>query len=171
MLSLRSAALVAAGLVALGGCAKPPAPADTAADEAAIRAINPAWFAAHGAGDAEALVALHAADAIVSPPDAAVRRGQEAIREGFVVELAEMSAAGLANNAGSSPVFGLSGDLGYEWNAYTVTDASGGVVETGKYMTVYGRRDGKWVIISDMWNRDAPAQPSTPEPAPEAPAG
>jgi uncharacterized protein (TIGR02246 family) len=163
MLSLRSAALVAASLIALSGCAKPPAPADTAADEAAIRAINPAWFAAHNAGDSEALVALHAEDAIVSPPDAPVRRGREAIREGFVAEIAEMSAAGLANSGGSTPVFSLSGDLGYEWNTYTVTDAAGGVVESGKYMTVYGRRDGKWVIVSDMWNRDEPAQSPAPE--------
>jgi len=74
MTSLRQLAVIAAGLVALAGCAKaPPPPAaepvvDTAADEAAVRAVNPAWFAAHTAGDADAVAALYADDAVLNIP-------------------------------------------------------------------------------------------------------
>jgi hypothetical protein len=83
-----------------------------------------------------------------------------------------MKAAGLKNNQGASPEFGVSGDLGWEWNTFTVTDQTGATVDTGKYVTVYARRDGKWLIVRDIWNSDMPpaapaaeATATTPEPA------
>jgi uncharacterized protein (TIGR02246 family) len=175
MFYLKHAAIVAAGVAALAACTQqaPPAPeaptapvADTAADEAAIRAINPAWFAAYNSGDAAAVAALYAEDAVVSPPDTAALRGSAAIREFFVKEIAGSSAAGLDFRAGASPEFGVSGDLGWEWNTFTVTDASGAAVDTGKYTTLYGRVDGQWRIIRDIWNSDV--RPAAPAPAAEA---
>jgi hypothetical protein len=35
-------------------------------------------------------------------------------------------------------------------------------------VTVYGKKDGKWFIIRDIWNSDTP--PATPAPAAAAPA-
>jgi ketosteroid isomerase-like protein len=68
-------------------------------------------------------------------------------------------------NAGSSRAdAGVSGDLAWEWNTFSVTDKAGATVDTGKYVTVYGRRDGKWRIIRDIWNSDAPP-PAAPAPA------
>lgn len=131
--------------------------ANAAADEQAIRAVNPAWFKAHQAGDADALTAFYSEDAVVNPPGAAPVRGSAAIREAFSKELAAMAAAGLSQSAGTNPEFEVSGDLGYEWNTYTVTDKSGKTIDTGKYLTVFGRRNGKWMIVRDIWNSDMAA--------------
>ena len=163
MPTLNRVAIVAAGLLALAGCAKPATAPDTAADEAAIRAVNPEWFAAHQAGDADRLAALYAEDAVLSIPGAPPVRGRPAIREAFAAEVAAMTAAGLKNNQGASPEFGVSGDLGWEWNTFTVTDQAGATVDTGKYVTVYARRDAKWLIIRDIWNSDTPPAAPTPE--------
>jgi ketosteroid isomerase-like protein len=170
MHSFRKSAVVVAGLMVLAGCAKTSPPADTAADEAAIRAVNPAWFAAHKAGDADALAALYADDAVLNIPGVPAIRGRAAIREAFVSDIAGMRAAGLANNQGASPEFGVSGDLGWEWNTFTVTDAAGATVDEGKYVTVYARRGGKWLIVRDIWNSDRPPPAaSTTEAAPQGP--
>jgi uncharacterized protein (TIGR02246 family) len=174
MNTLKRAAVVAAGLLALAGCAqKAPPAADPAADEAALRAINPAWFKAYNAGDVDGVVALYSDDAVLSIPGVPPARGLAAIREAYAKDMAAMAAAGLANNQGAAPEFGISGDLGWEWNTFTVTDASGATIDTGKYVTVYGRKDGKWLIIRDIWNSDTPPAAPAPEaaaPVAEAPA-
>jgi uncharacterized protein (TIGR02246 family) len=163
------AALVAAGALALAGCAqKAPAPADTAADEAAVRAINPTWFKAYNAGDADAVAALYADDAVLSIPGAPPARGRAAIREAFVKDIAAAANSGTYGQGPKSDV-AISGDLAYEWNTFTVTDKGGATVDTGKYLTVYARKDGKWAIVRDMWNSDAaPASAAAATTAPES---
>ena len=170
MFGFKQAMIVAAGLVVLAGCGRTMSPpADTAADETAIRAINPAWFKAYNAGDADGIVALYAEDAILNAPGAPPTRGHAAIREFLAKDIAASAARGFTFNSGANPEFGVSGDLGWEWNTFTVTDKAGATVDTGKYVTVYGRKDGKWVIIRDIWNSDA--APAAPPPAATAPAG
>jgi ketosteroid isomerase-like protein len=161
-----------AGLVVVAGalvaCAKPAAQpvVDVAADEAAIRAINPAWFAAHAKGDADAVAALYAEDAVVAAPGLPLGRGRAAIREMIAADIAASVAAGISFRGGASPEFGLSGDLGWESNTLMILDKSGATLDTGKYLTVYARRDGRWMIVRDMWNSDSPTAP----PPTEAPA-
>ena len=53
-----------------------------------------------------------------------------------------------------------SGDLAYESNTFTITDKAGKKIDSGKYVTVFARKDGKWVIVRDIWNSDA--GPATP---------
>lgn len=48
-----------------------------------------------------------------------------------------------------------SGDLGFQWETYRVTDKSGDVVDAGKLLTLFGRKNGKWMIIGDTWNSDS----------------
>ena len=161
MSRFRNAAIVAAGLLALTGCAKnAPSAGDTAADEQAIRAINPAWFKAYNAGDVDGVVALYADDAVLNIPGAPAARGRAAIRDAYVTDIAASAAAGVSNSQGANGEFGVSGDLGWEWNTFTVRDKSGTTVDAGKYVTVYGRKNGKWLIIRDIWNSDAPPAPS-----------
>jgi ketosteroid isomerase-like protein len=52
-------------------------------------------------------------------------------------------------------VQGASGDLGYQWKTYRMTDRSGAVVATGRLLTLFERRDGRWLILADTWNPDA----------------
>jgi hypothetical protein len=44
----------------------------------------------------------------------------------------------------------------------TAVDAAGKTVETGKYIEFWHRINGKWFMVRDIWNDDAPP---APEPA------
>jgi ketosteroid isomerase-like protein len=94
-------------------------------------------------------------------------RGRAAIRAAFVKDIADTAAAGIRLSPGNSPELGVSGDLGWEWNRFTVVDATGAVVDTGKYVTVYGRQGGTWRIVRDIWNSDTPTAAAEPGPEPE----
>jgi uncharacterized protein (TIGR02246 family) len=166
MVTFKKALIVAASLVVLAGCA-PTAP-DTAADDAAIRTVSPAWATAYNAGDADALVALYAEDAVVNPPGVPAASGHAAIREYFVKDVDAAKAAGVVFNLTTSDV-GVSGDLGWESGTFTVTDKSGATIETGKYVSLFQKRDGKWLLFRDIWNSDtAPVAPA-PAAAAETP--
>jgi len=45
--------------------------------------------------------------------------------------------------------------MSWEWSAFSITDKSGATVDTGKYVTVYAKKDGKWMIVRDIWNTDS----------------
>ncbi len=130
---------------------------DAAADEQAIRAVNTAWFEAYNAGNVDGVVTSYADEAVVNAPGVAPASGAAAVRAVFAKDVPGMAAAGLTQVPGSNPQIVVSGDLGYEWNTYTVTDKSGKTVDTGKYVSVFARRGGKWVIVNDIWNSDLAA--------------
>jgi uncharacterized protein (TIGR02246 family) len=127
-----------------------------AADEAAIRAINPVWFKSYNAGDVESIVALYAEDAVLNPPGAPAARGHDAIGDYLKKDIASSAAPGVSLNGPSTTDVGVSGGLGWEWGTFTVTNKSGATVDRGKYVTVCAKRDGKWFIIRDIWNSDGP---------------
>lgn len=154
--------LAAAGLAAMVSCA--PAVVDTTADEAAIRASAPAWAAAYNAGDADRLAAMYWDDAVLQPPGAPAATGAAAIREFLAGDTAGLRAAGLTMNIPEAGAVDVSGDLAYEAGTYSVTDPSGAVVDTGKYIGVFLKRDGQWRYIRDTWNSDRPPMPAPVEP-------
>ena len=154
VLAISCVALVASG------CQQKPQH-NHAADEAAIRAVNPEWFKAYNAGDVNSLVALYAEDGVVCPPGAPASRGHAAMREYFPKDVAGSAAAGITLSSGSSSDVGVSGDLGWESGTFTATDKSGATVDAGKFVTLLERRGGKWLIIRDIWNSDAPPPPPT----------
>jgi hypothetical protein len=63
---------------------------------------------------------------------------------------------------------GVSGNMGWESGMYKVT-VKGAVVETGKFLSVSRKKDGKWLYIRDTWNADAPPAPAQAPAAPPAP--
>lgn len=133
---------------------------DRAADEAVIRASAPAWASAHNAGDADALTAMYWDDAVLQPPGAPSARGSAAIREFLKGDVAGTKAAGLKLNIPEAGDVHVSGDLAFEAGTYSVTDASGATVDTGKYIGVFQKRDGRWRYIRDTWNSDSPGAPA-----------
>ncbi len=167
---LKLAAVIAAGLVAFTGCQK--AAEDTSEDEKVIRASAPAWADAYNAGDAEKLAAMYWEDAVLQPPGAPAATGTAAIREFLAADSAATKAAGLKMNIPEAGTIDVSGDLAYEAGTFSVTDAAGATVDTGKYIGVFQKRDGNWRYIRDTWNSDNPPAPTAPaaEPAAEAAA-
>lgn len=134
---------------------------DAAAAEAAIRKSAPAWAAAFNAGDADGMAAMYWEDAVLQPPGAPAVQGRAAIRESLAGDIAATKAAGLTMNIPEAGAVDVSGDLAYEAGTYSVTDASGATVDTGKYIGVFQKRDGKWLYIRDTWNSDNPPAPAT----------
>jgi uncharacterized protein (TIGR02246 family) len=158
--------LLAMGLATLVACA--PKPADTAADEAALRADPVAWFDAFNAGDADAIAALYTEDAVFLPPNVPAVAGRAAIRDYVASDIEASKGAGIKNNMGEITGVGVSGDLGWVSGSFSVTDASGATVDTGKFLSVYQRVNGDWQMIRDTWNSNAAPAPAG-APAPESP--
>jgi uncharacterized protein (TIGR02246 family) len=155
-------------LMALAGCQK--ASEDTSADRAAVRANQVAWADAYNAGDVDKLAALYWEDAVVQPPGVPAAVGREAIRAFLAGDVSESKAAGLTLNMPDSGAIQVSGNLAYDAGGFTATDASGAAVATGKFLSVFQKRDGKWLFVRDTWNSDTP--PAAPaEPATESTAG
>jgi chemotaxis protein MotB len=161
MNNLRRLIVLAASLAALAACTKSMAPADIAADKAAIDAIEDAYYKGYNAGDGAAVATLYAADAVLNAPGLPALRGNAAISDFFVKDAADFASAGHSEGDGPTSEFGVSGDLAWRWGTYKIIDKSGATVDVGKYITVFQRTNGKWMIIRDTWNSDsAPAAAS-----------
>jgi len=167
MIRLKSLLWYAAGFLALAGT---PASAAQAAgrDEAAIRAQTTSWVKAYNGGDAAAIAALYADDAMLMPPGAQSATGKAAILAFATKDIASSKAAGAIFAVNPKTDVGVSGNMGWESGTYTVT-VKGAVVETGKFLSVSRKKDGKWLYIRDTWNADAAPAPPAP-PAAVAPA-
>jgi uncharacterized protein (TIGR02246 family) len=137
------------------------------ADEAAIRGQSASWEKAYNGGDAKGVAALYAEDAQLLPPGASVVRGRAAILEYFTKDTAGSKAAGAVFVLNPKTDVGVSGTMGWESGTYKVT-VKGAVVETGKFLSVSHKKDGKWLYLRDTWNADAPPAPPTPPAPPKA---
>jgi ketosteroid isomerase-like protein len=163
MLKIRHAALAAVALLALSACQKPTVDLAAVTEEAKQSAND--WAAAYNAGDADAIAAMYAEDAVLMPPNAPAAAGRSAIRDFLATDSANAKAAGMKLAITSTDV-GANGDLSWHSGTFTVTDANGATVDTGKYVEVRHRMEGKSMIIRDIWNSDMPL----PAPAPAAEA-
>jgi len=133
------------------------------ADIAAMHAVDQAWLKAYNAGDANALAGLYDDNAILMPPGAPAAHGRSAIRSFLTSDTAAAKKAGVVLHFGSKPDGGSNGDMGWVSGAYSVTDSTGKVVETGKYLSVSKKEGGQWFYIRDTWNADS--APQQPQPA------
>jgi uncharacterized protein (TIGR02246 family) len=170
MIGLKNVVTFFAGIVLLTGYTAAASAADASKEEAAIRAINQAWMKAYNAGDAKAISALYAEKAVLLPPGAPAANGNAAIQAYLAKDSAESAKAGVTLSLSGKPDGGTSGDLAWESGAYVVKAKSGATVESGKYVTVYKKTGGKWFIIRDTWNSDAPPAPASAAPAAAGPA-
>jgi uncharacterized protein (TIGR02246 family) len=163
MRMLRYLALVVT-VIALNACAPPaPPPVDTAAEEATLKAMTVAWLDAYNAGDVEKIVAMYTEDAVLMPPHAPVATGHAAIRSFLTTDTAAAKTAGVKLVPGTATA-GVVGAMGWESGSYTIVDASGATVDSGSYMSVARKSNGKWSYIRDPYNSDRPL----PAPAPAA---
>jgi len=166
MIKFRHRAGIAAGLAALtalGSWANAAHPHNgAAADEAAVRAVNLAWYKAYNAGDGAAVAALYADDAVTGPPNEPAVRGKAALLAYFTKDAAAFAATGSVDSDGSTSEVEISGDLAWAWGTYRITDRSGSVVFAGgKYLTLFWRRGGSWKILREIYNSDASVDAAT----------
>jgi len=156
-----TAGLVACAISMIGAAHAAAATAATA-DETAIRAQTTNWGSAYNGGDAKAVAALYAEDALLLPPGASSVSGRAAIQAHFARDIVDSKAAGAVFVVSPKTDVGVSGDMGWESGTYKVT-VKGAVIETGKFLSVSRKKDGKWLYLRDTWNADAPpASPKAP---------
>jgi uncharacterized protein (TIGR02246 family) len=140
--------------------------ADSAKEIAALQAADQNWARAYNAGNADAVANLYDEQAVLLPPGAPGVNGRAAIKAFFVKDTAESQKAGVTFTLGTKPAGGVSGDMGWQSGTYVVKDKAGKAVETGKYLSVSMKKDGKWLYVRDTWNADgAPAPVESAAPA------
>ena len=158
----RHSATLGAAVLALGLVASGSSVADTASEVAAIRAVNQAFVTAYNSGDVDSMVSLYDEHAVVLPPGAPGARGRTAIRAYLAQDVAASVKGGITLSFGSKEDDGVSGSTGWASGTYLAKDKSGHVVETGKFLSVYHKKDGKWLYYRDTWNSDGPPPPTAP---------
>ena len=139
--------------------------ADSAKEVAALQAADQDWAKAYNAGNADAVARLYDEQAVLLPPGVPGVSGRAGIKAFFVKDTAESQKAGVAFTLGPKPAGGVSGDMGWQSGTYAVKDKAGKVIETGKYLSVSMKKDGKWLYVRDTWNADgapSPAEGATP---------
>jgi uncharacterized protein (TIGR02246 family) len=141
-------------------------PTATTTDTAPIADLRNKYIAAYNAGDAAAVAALFAEDAITMPDHHASVEGRAAI-ENYLKEMFAQNTFALAVTPGETEIVG---DIAHEHGAFsiTVTPKAGGsaMTETGKYLVIMKRgSNGAWLIHHDMDNSNVPP---SPPPAPTA---
>ena len=150
--------VLAGGLLAgCGGRTRPEEPGSREAIETAVRR----YVAASNQGDAKALAALYADDAMLLPPDHEPIQGREAIGDFWSQGTDEgLEVKTLAIEVNS--------DLGYLVGRYNLPATDEEPADSGKYvMCLKRQRDGSWKLTADIWNRsgDADDDDATPAPA------
>jgi uncharacterized protein (TIGR02246 family) len=118
-----------------------------AAEEKALASFTDNWMTAFNTRDVDAMTALHAEDAVLLPPDAPAVFGRDAIRAAYV----DLFAAGFAIELEDLEIK-VSGDLGYKAGRYRMTDKTGTLVDRGKYIDIWSKKDGQWLLHRDIWN-------------------
>lgn len=118
-----------------------------------ITAMENAYAAASNAKDVEGVAKYYANDAESLADNEPTRVGIDAIKAGIKKDF----DADTMGTVTSFAVTGVWADGKYATETGTITNKApdGTLKSTGKYMTLFELRDGKYVAIRDIWNMDA----------------
>lgn len=141
---VRCVAMLMAALVASAAFAGP--------DPSKMAETIVKWENAFNAGDAKAVAALYAKDAERLPYQAPIIIGPAAIAAN-ITQTRDQEIVKIDLELDKSEA---EGKMGWAHGTYILTNAEGATVQTGKWMNVSKKVEGKWVIQADIWNTDAP---------------
>lgn len=133
---------------------------DAATDEQAIRGHVAQWNEALATNNDSLIVSLHAADAVVMPPNHAALTGHDEI-QAFWREIGTLNADLRIMLESVDVADG--GDIAVEQGTWSieVPMPDGAHRDNGKYIVVWTKADGEWKVKRDIWNSDLMA-PTTP---------
>ena len=125
---------------------------DMAAIKAEIQALENTWATASNAKDATTITNFYTDNAISFTNNKPSLTGKAAIRK----EIDEGLAKNKPNETVTYETLDVYGDDNFvtETGKTTVKDAKGTITHTGKYMAVWEKRNGKWLVIRDIYNDD-----------------
>jgi len=130
-----------------------PAKPDLAAIRTEISALENAWAVALNAKDINALMALYADDAISMPDGEPMISGKAAIQKKQEADFA--APATFSSIAFETLDVYAQGDVVTEVGKSMYKDAAGKVVGSGKYIAVFEKRNGKYLCIREIYNKDS----------------
>jgi len=142
------AAIALAGLAACNGANAP---------EAFPQAVADAWLGSFNGGDVAGLVLMYSADAEILPPDEPVISGPEAI-EAFWQAYSPGQVRIEPGTVDSRRI----GEFWFREGAYTAVFPDEGETRVGKFVELWKKENGNWLIYRQMWNRNAPLQREAP---------
>jgi uncharacterized protein (TIGR02246 family) len=131
---------------AFAGCAPAPVP------EAFPQEPADAWVERYALHDAAGIAALYSEDAQLLPPDAEIVNGRAAIQEFFARENPPGSA-GVEIATVETRVFG---DYAYRQGSFRFKGPDGEAAAAGKFIELWKKVDGEWLIHRDIWSANAP---------------
>lgn len=129
-----------------------PAKPDLGQIRTEIQALEDAYAAGLNAKNASSVVVYYAEDAISMVNNAPIAVGRDA--------LLKMAQDDIDRDTTNTTVafevvdIFAAGDLVVETGKATHTDPQGNVTKTGKYMSLFEKRDGRYVCIRDIYNDD-----------------
>ena len=146
-------------ILLMAACQPATEPETTAQQPAApdMEARIQEYTAALASGDAAALAAMFADDAIMMPPNAKALAGKQAIQDMWAANFEKATYKATIAAAESE----VAGGWMYGRGTYTttVTPKAGGeaIEDTGKWMSISkSMPDGTWKIYRHIWNSDNP---------------
>jgi uncharacterized protein (TIGR02246 family) len=139
-------------LVAAISAAAGAAGAQDAAVRAAIEAGNKKFSAAVAKADAAVVASLYTTDAEALPPNSAAVKGRPAI-EAMFKGIFDSGVTGIELTAAEVEA---QGPLASEVGTYVVTLKDGTVADRGKYVVVWKKVGGQWLLHRDIWNSNQP---------------
>lgn len=150
----------------LSGCSRQ-TPADTPAvrdsAEGAVREQDAQWAKTAGANDLDGAVSYYSDSASMLPPNAPIATGKQAIRAVWAGMLSpDVTVSWEVTKADAA----RSGELAYVMGTYQITAKTRkgeGMEDRGKLVEVWKKQaDGKWKVVTDIFNSDLPAASATP---------
>jgi uncharacterized protein (TIGR02246 family) len=129
-----------------------------------VKTLDEAWVKAAKAGDAAALTALYAPDAVMYPPDEMIATGREAIRASYDKFLGANTVQDMQMMYDKTGTAGNSSWASGHFKM-TVAPKSGGAAQTfeGRFTSIAARKGGKWLYVVD--HASAPMPPPAAAPA------
>ncbi len=125
-----------------------------------IEELERGYAKASNARDVEGIAVYYASDPQSLAPDEPTRVGMDAIKAGLRKDM-ENDTAGNTISFVTTGVW-AGGNYATETGTSAVTNKAGKVIYKGKYMALYELRNGKYVIIRDIWNDDLPNDTMVP---------
>ena len=139
----------------LVSCTTAPPPDTTAEDSQAIRAASKQLVDNFNRGDAAAVAALYTEEAKYLPPNSQMIVGRENIQADLQANL----GAGGGNLQLTMIELSVNGDMAHVVGKFTFTmqpEEGEAINNNGKYVEIWKRENGTWMLDVDIWNTSLP---------------
>ena len=140
--------VLAAGEAGAQMTGQPPSP------RGAIEAANKKFTVAAAKADAAGIASLYTTDAAAYPANSDIVRGRDAIQAMWKTVI-DSGVTQVELNTGEVE---SSGEIAYETGTYVMKTKDGTLADRGKYVVIWKRSGGGWLIHRDIWTTSLPAE-------------